>query len=408
MNRKSKAAPIREPAHSLAQFPFAVEHPLVKQLAAGIAESACWLPVGPSAAVVCHLLNVAFWASMQSEEGHLVRTSLAIFDPERHLPLGALRFQTPISLSSGAIAKLSTSFPYRPGAIGVKFSSERAAVLWGIVLPKPEHALTLEILGPGYIVLRDSYVRAVVQPDGSITILHELQHPVSEWCDLLFNNADQTCLGRPIPLGHRLGFYGLLHVLARAMVGHHHGGTVILVSPENDSWKRTVDFTFEFHSPQAFLTELHTKFMRWQARWSRKQDRLKQDRGETDFSPRFLPDSKQERALHAALELVGGLTAVDGTLVMNTRLEVLGYGAKVKAPARDVQVRERFPFGDHVEVTKSLADLGGTRHRSAALFAIEHADTLVLVASQDGRFTIFCADDSATEVIALRAEALLL
>lgn len=95
------------------------------------------------------------------------------------------------------------------------------------------------------------------------------------------------------------------------MVGHHHGGTVILVSPENDSWNRAVDFTFEFQGPQAFLTELHTKFMEWQERWSREQDRLKQERGENGLSLRFLPDSTEEQALHDALKLVGGLTVCD-------------------------------------------------------------------------------------------------
>lgn len=212
MNRKSKASSIREPAQSLAQFPFSVELPLVKKLAAGIAESAHFLPVRPSAAVVCHLLNVAFWASMQSEEGHLVRTSLAIFDPELHLLPGALRFQTPVSLSSRAIAKLSASFPYRPGAMGVTFSKGRVAVLWGIVVPKPEHVWTVEILGPGYIAVRDTFVRAVVRPDGSIAMFHELQPPVDEWCNLLFHNTNQTCLGQAIPFGQRLGFYGVVRL----------------------------------------------------------------------------------------------------------------------------------------------------------------------------------------------------
>jgi hypothetical protein len=52
--------------------------------------------------------------------------------------------------------------------------------------------------------------------------------------------------------------------------------------------------------------------------------------------------------------------------------------------------------------------LGGTRHLSAAQFVHDQRGAIALVASQDGRFTIFAWSPCAGRVHAHRVEALLL
>jgi DNA integrity scanning protein DisA with diadenylate cyclase activity len=52
--------------------------------------------------------------------------------------------------------------------------------------------------------------------------------------------------------------------------------------------------------------------------------------------------------------------------------------------------------------------LGGTRHLSAAQFVHDQNEALALVASQDGRFTVFAWSPCETIVHAHRVEALLL
>ena len=52
--------------------------------------------------------------------------------------------------------------------------------------------------------------------------------------------------------------------------------------------------------------------------------------------------------------------------------------------------------------------LGGTRHLSAAQFVHDQRDSIALVASQDGRFTIFKWSPSEDMVHAHRVEALLI
>ncbi len=89
----------------------------------------------------------------------------------------------------------------------------------------------------------------------------------------------------------------------------------------------------------------------------------------------------------------------------------MAFGAKIIR-------RPGFPQVDTVLLTETIdgsdvlpADssaLGGTRHLSAAQFAHDQRDALALVASQDGRFTVFEWSPGAHMVYANRIEALLL
>jgi hypothetical protein len=60
-----------------------------------------------------------------------------------------------------------------------------------------------------------------------------------------------------------------------------------------------------------------------------------------------------------------------------------------------------------VPLVVAPTQLGGTRHLSAAQFVHDQPDALALVASQDGRFTVFAWSPSEAMVHAHRIEALL-
>jgi len=122
------------------------------------------------------------------------------------------------------------------------------------------------------------------------------------------------------------------------------------------------------------------------------------------------PKTWQE-ALRGAIDAVAGLTAVDGAMVLSDQGEVLSFGAKIGR-------REGWPRVEHVVHTEPIegaesslvhpSSLGGTRHLSAAQFGQDQQDSVALVASQDGRFTVFAWSPLQKAVHALRVEALLL
>ena len=93
-----------------------------------------------------------------------------------------------------------------------------------------------------------------------------------------------------------------------------------------------------------------------------------------------------------AVEAIAGLTAVDGATALTNQYDLLAFGAKItrrKGSSQVEQVAVTEPVEGNVAVTVHPTQLGGTRHLSAAQFVHDQRDTVALVASQDGRFTIF-------------------
>jgi hypothetical protein len=115
--------------------------------------------------------------------------------------------------------------------------------------------------------------------------------------------------------------------------------------------------------------------------------------------------------LTRSIDAVAGLTAVDGATVMTADYQLLAFGAKVtrrtgSSTVEQVTITEPILGGRAALVSPS--QLGGTRHLAGAQFVQDQQDAVALVASQDGRFTIFAWSPCESMVHAHRVEALLL
>ena len=116
-------------------------------------------------------------------------------------------------------------------------------------------------------------------------------------------------------------------------------------------------------------------------------------------------------AVRRAVDTVAGLTAVDGATVINDQYEVLAFGAKIRRPEGSPPVEQMVatePIVEDRAVVVQPAQNGGTRHLSAAQFVQDQRDALALVASQDGRFTVFAWSPCELMVHAHRVDTLLL
>jgi hypothetical protein len=97
--------------------------------------------------------------------------------------------------------------------------------------------------------------------------------------------------------------------------------------------------------------------------------------------------------------------------VITTDHRVLAFGAKIVRRTGLPRVK-RIIASEPIEGVAPLviepAQLGGTRHLSAAQFVHDQRDAIALVASQDGRFTVFGWSACEEMVHARRIESLLL
>jgi len=118
-----------------------------------------------------------------------------------------------------------------------------------------------------------------------------------------------------------------------------------------------------------------------------------------------------ETAVRRAVDTIGGLTAVDGATVVNDQFELLAFGAKIRNPEGSPPVDKWVvtePIVGNVGVVVHPTEHGGTRHLSAAQFVHDQRDSLSLVASQDGKFTVFAWSPCEEMVHAHRVESLLM
>jgi hypothetical protein len=178
--------------------------------------------------------------------------------------------------------------------------------------------------------------------------------------------------------------------LAVSMRAHRRGGSLLVVPAGSDPWHESIvhPIAYAVVPPYAELADLLADDQTAQAR------------------PR-----RWYEALADAVEAVAGLTAIDGATIITDRYELLAFGAKIAR--RDgfpqvarISVREPVEGGEAAIVEP--AELGGTRHLSAAQFVQDQQDAVALVASQDGRFTAFAWSPRDAIVHAYRVETLLL
>ena len=116
-------------------------------------------------------------------------------------------------------------------------------------------------------------------------------------------------------------------------------------------------------------------------------------------------------AVNRAVEAIAGLTAVDGATILSNTYDLLAFGAKItrrKGSPQVEQVTVTEPIEGNVASIVHPTQLGGTRHLSAAQFVHDQRRAVALVASQDGRFTVFAWSPCEAMVHAHRVETLLL
>jgi hypothetical protein len=176
--------------------------------------------------------------------------------------------------------------------------------------------------------------------------------------------------------------------LALSMRRHGRGGILLIVPAGSDNWRASIVQPIRY-AVQPPLREI---------------SQLLERRG-------AMPAHQWHEVIDRAIDSLAGLTAVDGATVVTHRYDLLAFGAKI---AR----RDGHGPVEHMIVTEPImggaperlhpAELGGTRHLAAAQFVHDQRDAFALVASQDGRFTIFAWSPCDDAVHAHRVETLLL
>lgn len=341
----------------------------------------------PEAKVVQAIIDAAFWASLRREEGYAPRISLALLPPERAGQ--RLTFERSLPLTPAALTRLAPAVE-RPGIrLGVWHDRDALSV-WGATRALPLFCFVLEVVQPGLLVVK--YRRAeefakfgnVAVLDGDrIKVVDERGGSLPDCPPLI-----TSLVGSDSPL-YWADPVDVLVQLALSMRAHGRGGSLLVVPDDTQGWEESIlqPVRYAVVPPFSGLAELvrRSAVERSQPPW--------------------------QEAFRRVVDAVAGLTAVDGAAVITDRYHLLAFGAKIRRAKESTPVEAVIAtepvVGDEATVV-ALGELGGTRHSSAAQFVHDQRDALALVASQDGRFTIFAWSPSEEKVHAHRVETLLL
>ncbi|MBC7922115.1 MAG: hypothetical protein H7Z75_13625 [Ferruginibacter sp.] len=376
-----------EPTYQAARAVAAtVENHFAHHLAQARARGEQNLAPPPPARVIEAITDVTFWASLRREEGHFPKISLAFLPPG---PVGSLRFEQRLPLTPVILAKLAPAVE-RPGIhLGVWHEGEVLHV-WGTTNALPSCCFVVEVIEPGLLVIKHrrlegfgKFVNVAVLKGDQVKVVDERGDRLPD-CPALLTSL----LGLSSPASWA-DSVNVLVQLAASMRAHGRGGSLLIVPADTHAWRESIVHPIQYAIKPAFsgLSEL----MREEVSEASKGLWL--------------------GALSRAVDGVAGLTAVDGATLISDQYELLAFGAKIgrpegNAPVEQMVVTEPIVGGGAVVVHP--AQNGGTRHLSAAQFVHDQRDALAMVASQDGRFTIFTWSPCEGMVHAHRIDTLLL
>lgn len=380
----------------------------------------------PSGPVVRRLLEVAYLASLKTEEGRHLRGSLVFADPKRpeidpprlrranYPGFTPLDKRTPLSV--GSFAKLARAVDSWTGSIAAYGTRSSNIAVWGIVDQIVHSNTTLYRESgegfdyPGVISININNIAelSVYHHDLFLCGLRQdrilKQENDALWSDSVRNRISSSLLQYASRIAKVVGgeytevaaLYDLYSewtlAIARICMGVRRAGTggALLITPHSS--RRLLDISnglvYSRLSESMILTALddaHYVKMSTQMRAHKlipSHDFIDYSFAEADYNDRQLE-------LTGAIKLASSLAALDGIVLMTPILEVRGFGVKIKSASRIGDVLD----GKYLSANKSkrrLIDVTkfGTRHQSMLRYCRNDPDAIGLVISQDGNVRV--------------------
>ncbi|HYX41238.1 MAG TPA: hypothetical protein VE821_06055 [Pyrinomonadaceae bacterium] len=378
-----------EPAYPAARaVADTVQEHFARQLAAARKQGQHELAPAPDAQTIEVIIAAAFWASLRREEGYAPKISLAFLSPARAEQ--ALMFEHHLPLTPHALSRLAPAVERPSVHLGVWHDANGELCVWGMTDAIPLYCFVLEVIEPGLLVVKyrrgaesGKFVNVVVLKGDQIKVVDEAGTSLPDCPSLL---ESLLSFGSPAA---EVDSVNVLMQLAVSMRVHGRGGALLVVPHGSDAWRESIvrPVSYSVAPPYTELAEL-----------------MRQDAGARG-------EQEWQDAFRQAVDVIGGLTAVDGAALITEQYELLAFGAKIVRRDGGGQVEQVIVTEPIVGGTASVVhpvQLGGTRHMSAAQFVQDQRDAVALVASQDGRFTVFAWSPCEEMVHAHRVETLLL
>lgn len=382
----------------------------VQQLVNALRRGGVWWPVGQELLMkqipitddrfvprLAELLDLAFYASMTTEEARRATFSIVVAKTDHHVH----QFSEPKPLTVKLLRKLSAACDDDGAAVAVWFDDTQWFA-WGVGLndkTPPRSAKTRNGDNHMTVSVRDAGALDVKWQDEVVFTYAEGKGDVlgeQLWV------ADMVIAGLPAPAPDRIAMRHLV-AIQRAMRRHGRGGALLVVPSTPDkveiayAMRRSIPMPArglgcELHEgPLAHAAVAEETFRRGVAEIDGE--------GERTSDEEFIRFSTERTDAEGAL--IGNLTAIDGLVIVDHAMCVRGFGAKIPVLEGFGAIAVTHVNAIDRTTTETTAGefFAGMRHKSAASVCVAAGNAVALVQSQDGALSVMIAKDGALTVI---------
>lgn len=330
--------------------------------------------------VVVEMVRAAFGASLLSNENVPCRFRLALVDPEQASVM--IRLEQEVALDPAHIRRLAAGAGEQ-AAIGV-WDTGAGLQIWGIAHRLSFAQAFVDAVGAGRLKVGCwASPSVVIEPGDCVAINTSLLGHTHLLTEMLKPDHPQ------FPRRHVVA--STLRSIIRRVVLLGHGGTIVVLGRGSSEWEK---FCGNWGAKSSTASSQLINLLDEQL--TMKPDPVGQN---------VARDAVTSNALRVNIEqfeqAYADLTMMDGAVVLDSDLRLVGAGAKISA-------KDEFEL-DCVWLTEpaqtkrcSLSDLGGTRHQSAARLVKADKHCTAFVVSSDGPVTAFSSLLDNGEVVAIR------
>ncbi len=377
----------------------------------------------PSALEIQHLCDRLYAASLLKEEGRAVRARIVIAPPESFTdtegpPQGihAIRFSVPLALTSAEIKRLSPAASFYHSVIAVWPDKERGFSIWGILnsgprwmnliaggrkpvgsnLPFP----MIHVRDPGWLLFYQDYNMLAEWrgqefhcPRMDVFQSRIMRNRFAKLRQRLVEGTDPKSLPTTLSaeiyadLIHRIGMQFLRRVVNLVRTSGH-GGSLVLVPLAEDGVRRTdqwIDCKYAAAADAAGLRVRHIV----EAMLRRLGQLCPEGTTMEDAWNCFLTSSdtqmdELEEAFFELARLYSDMMQVDGALILEHGLGVVGFGGEIRVDLSVVHVEQAHDL-DRTSASRWDVLNDGTRHRSIYRLCAVDPEVVGYVISQDGQ-----------------------
>jgi hypothetical protein len=378
-------------------------------------------PADISAEGISKLIELAYYAGFQKDEGRYVRMRLfvkASSDVEK--PPVIMQFAEPLPLThTDIIRRLAPTIPFyrhallvsepQPGQLHCEGVVDMQARESGGYAGDPlKHGwlsysgLIVRVDGPGRVRISGGFGTYELRTGQISRISSFLMHPlISSWLTGLSRSLEESCIRQAEQRDPQAAAVAREQVASVKEAAHpavtiawskvlmtadslQHGGALVVLP---DGSASVPHIKLQFRARDIALDERILEF--WDACIV---TRCARGRNELDDATREWKRVKGK--LFSAAEALGHMTAADGCVVLDRQMRLRGFGGRIHVDEAVLQSAPRLFVDYQSKRPLSEDDLArfGTRHSSAFRLCKACPGVMVFVISQDGDLRVFASD----------------